>query len=1319
MIKQVNEKFMKSKKVAFFVALVLLLSSVFSLVSIDTAYAASQIHVFNVPSDAASVSVNYLGDYRACEKSGGVWKVDDDHIYVKAGILGIKINGSTYIPRSALVFGTEGEGTIKVTIPDLASYTIKHEYYTITNGVAALDDTDSSTITGYVGQEIDLSDIDREEKGYYDYKSITPSSDPTLTAAGLTITLRYERVAAPYTVKHEYYTQVNGGAYSKDDTVTNTVTGYAGQWINPWDNIPKVENHDGHHYDFHALSPIYPQVLGLYDVSYTLVYRRSICTANVNVIHKYYTITDGVSNYDGQDTNSFTGVVGETVNIGGIAKDNTYSGNTYDYKSITPSSDFPLGAGGATVTLTYERIRTTGTYNIVHEYYLSVDGGAPVIENSVSGGTGSGFVGTTLNLGGITKVYSNNSKTYSFSSFDPATNPPIVNGMTVKLKYIRYLTTSGYTVVHQYYTSTDGGIFNIDDTFTEHFAGYVNDVVNASSIAQRTTNDGKSYTFISTLPPSVTLDADGETFYVTYHRSLSSYRIVHEYYTSTNGGGYSLDGTDASPVYYGYVSDVIDLSGITKDNTLGSDSYTFDRFDPTTNPSLSISGGLEIKLIYERELATYTVAHSYATSMNGALPTPDGSATPVTITGYVGTPVNLSAITQIPSFGGNDYTFMGYDPTTNPAIAADGSLAITLNYQRSLANYTIVHSYATSLNGAAATPDGSESMPVLTDYAGTTIDMSTIAKDTNYLGNDYTFTGFDPATNPSVALDGSLVITLSYERNLANYTIVHSYSTSMNGAAAISDGTETMPTLTGYVGTTIDMDTITKDTSYLGNDYTFVDFDPAADPAIASDGSLIITLNYERNLANYTIVHSYSTSIDGAAATPDGTETMPVLTDYVGTTINMAAIAKDTNYLGNDYTFTGFDPAADPAIASDGSLVITLNYQRNLSTYSIVHEYYTSTNGGAYVLDHTSAAIPLNGYVGSSVDLGAITQVPGYNGNTYTFASYDPAANPTLSAEGGLVVTLNYQRSITVYKITTAATNGTITQTQENILGGSQRTITYTPFAGFHLASLTVDGQPINIVQYPTEYTFMEISSDHNIAAVFEANPTTGTLSISKVIAGTTTPLAGAVFNIYGDSALSSIKYANVTTNASGIATITDMLPGNYWVKEMTPPTGYEVLAGAVQVEITVGETTSIVIPNTAELGFGTGELKIVKTDASSGKALANAKFSIYSDSALKTLVQSGLSTNSAGVILVEALDPATYYVVETAAPSGYQKISGKLAAVVVADQTTVLNIKNSKTEEQDYQTGTDDYNMLIAGGALLLIGLMLLILYMRKRQRA
>ena len=159
-------------------------------------------------------------------------------------------------------------------------------------------------------------------------------------------------------------------------------------------------------------------------------------------------------------------------------------------------------------------------------------------------------------------------------------------------------------------------------------------------------------------------------------------------------------------------------------------------------------------------------------------------------------------------------------------------------------------------------------------------------------------------------------------------------------------------------------------------------------------------------------------------------------------------------------------------------------------------------------------------------------------------------------------------------------------------------------------------------------------------------------------------------------------------------------------------------MSGSIAVTITAGKPTNVVIPNSGELGYGTGVLKIVKTDAQTGAALKDAVFKVYSDSAL-TVLAGTITTNSAGTGTLEGLDPNTYYVAETTAPSGYKKLDGNLTAVIIANETTTLNVKNTKTEEQDYQTGTDDYNRLVIGGILLLLGAGFVILYLKRKVKA
>ena len=76
-----------------------------------------------------------------------------------------------------------------------------------------------------------------------------------------------------------------------------------------------------------------------------------------------------------------------------------------------------------------------------------------------------------------------------------------------------------------------------------------------------------------------------------------------------------------------------------------------------------------------------------------------------------------------------------------------------------------------------------------------------------------------------------------------------------------------------------------------------------------------------------------------------------------------------------------------------------------------------------------------------------------------------------------------------VYSVVTSAENGTITETFLELPQGESHTVSYTCEEGYRLKSLTVDGQEVNISDYPDSYTFQDLQADHTIHAAFEEIP--------------------------------------------------------------------------------------------------------------------------------------------------------------------------------------------------------------------------------------
>lgn len=172
---------------------------------------------------------------------------------------------------------------------------------------------------------------------------------------------------------------------------------------------------------------------------------------------------------------------------------------------------------------------------------------------------------------------------------------------------------------------------------------------------------------------------------------------------------------------------------------------------------------------------------------------------------------------------------------------------------------------------------------------------------------------------------------------------------------------------------------------------------------------------------------------------------------------------------------------------------------------------------------------------------------------------------------------------------------------------------------------------------------------------------------IKKVQAGTSTPVAGAVFL----HTMSSGSTEELTTNGSGEITITGLASGTHKIKEIKSPDGYQlnpnevvfnVASGTGTITFTSG-TNSLVTHGTKDSGDGYAtfgnkvnpfNLKITKTNEH-GKVLKGAEFRLYSDADYKNVVDTQTSDDK-GLLTFKNLDvEKTYYFKETKAPQGYR----------------------------------------------------------------
>lgn len=182
-----------------------------------------------------------------------------------------------------------------------------------------------------------------------------------------------------------------------------------------------------------------------------------------------------------------------------------------------------------------------------------------------------------------------------------------------------------------------------------------------------------------------------------------------------------------------------------------------------------------------------------------------------------------------------------------------------------------------------------------------------------------------------------------------------------------------------------------------------------------------------------------------------------------------------------------------------------------------------------------------------------------------------------------------------------------------------------------------------------------------------EVNEKVIKFDIKKVQAGTSTPVAGAVFL----HTMPNGSTKELTTNGSGEITITGLASGTHKIKEIKSPDGYQLNPNEVVFNVASGTgkitfisgTNSLVTHGTKDSGDGYAtfgdkvnpfNLKITKTNEH-GKVLKGAEFTLYSDADCKNVVDTQISDEK-GLLSFKNLDvEKTYYFEETKAPQGYR----------------------------------------------------------------
>ena len=90
------------------------------------------------------------------------------------------------------------------------------------------------------------------------------------------------------------------------------------------------------------------------------------------------------------------------------------------------------------------------------------------------------------------------------------------------------------------------------------------------------------------------------------------------------------------------------------------------------------------------------------------------------------------------------------------------------------------------------------------------------------------------------------------------------------------------------------------------------------------------------------------------------------------------------------------------------------------------------------------------------------------------------------------------------FEIVSSAQNGSITKST-SVDYGENKTFEYQPKEGYHLTSLAIDGEQVDINESPTSYTFEAVKGDHTIEVVFEIDEFTITTHVRNGLITETT----------------------------------------------------------------------------------------------------------------------------------------------------------------------------------------------------------------------
>ena len=209
-------------------------------------------------------------------------------------------------------------------------------------------------------------------------------------------------------------------------------------------------------------------------------------------------------------------------------------------------------------------------------------------------------------------------------------------------------------------------------------------------------------------------------------------------------------------------------------------------------------------------------------------------------------------------------------------------------------------------------------------------------------------------------------------------------------------------------------------------------------------------------------------------------------------------------------------------------------------------------------------------------------------------------------------------------------------------------------------------------------------------------------------------PLTGAVFELHKEDG--TVISSNHTTNASGKVTITDLVPGNYQLVEITAPTGYELDATPVPFTIELGQHAIVeVIKTNKKVEETTTPVEETTTPVEETTTPVEETTTPVEETT--TPVEETTTPVEETTTPVEVPEEEkTKKIEETTEPVEETTVSEEEKTEPEELSTTPINEKETSEEtEKLVTTGTNEKVMLFTGVILSILGIILFLLGPKK----